>query len=195
MTTHNKTLDHYRDEFKQKKLMATPLAGTLVWLVLGIAALFFPPEQMIIPFYIGLGSIYYIAIGIGKLTGEDLLLPKEKRNPFDTLFLSTMIMSLLVFAIAIPFMQENFLAQPMALGILSGLMWFPLSWIIQHPVGIYHAVSRTLTLVVIWYVAPEHSFTLVPFAIVIIYAFSLVSLYKRWQKENSTLVGKPAEIR
>ncbi len=171
-----------------------PIAGTIVWLILGIMAINLPSQAMVLPVYIGTGSIFYLALFISKFTNEQLIAKKHDKNPFDTLFLSTVAMSLLCFAIVIPFVQENYLALPMAIGILTGLMWLPLSWIIEHKVGIYHAVTRTLALVCIWYFAPEQSFVLVPFAIVLIYLVSLMSLYKRWQTTQNQRVGKTAEL-
>ena len=31
----------------------------------------------------------------------------------------------------------------MGVGILAGLMWVPMSWIIRHPIGWWHAGVRT----------------------------------------------------
>ena len=59
MTT--KTLDQYREEYKQKKLITMPIAGTIIWLCLGIMALFVPAQTMVLPVYIGTGSIFYLA--------------------------------------------------------------------------------------------------------------------------------------
>lgn len=192
--TSRKTLEQYRDEFKQKKLLAMPISGTIVWLILGIMALYLPSQAMVLPLYIGTGSIFYLALFISKFTNEQLIAKKHDKNPFDMLFLSTVIMSLLVFAIVIPLAQENYMALPMAIGIMTGIMWLPLSWIIEHKVGIYHAVTRTLALLCIWYLAPEQSFVLVPFAIVLIYLVSLVSLYKRWLSTQQQVVGNAAQL-
>jgi len=187
-----KSLEQYRQEFKQKKLITTPLAGMIVWAILGTMSLFIPAQKMVLPFYIGTGSIFYLALFISKFTGEKLIAKKGEMNPFDSLFLYTVVMSLMCFAIVVPFIQENHLALPMAIGIISGLMWLPISWTLEHKVGIYHTVSRTLSLVLVWYIAPEQSFVLVPFIIVIIYLFSIYALYKRWQNENKVTlsVGK-----
>lgn len=72
---NTKTLDQYRDEFKQKKLITMPLSGMIVWAILGITALFIPSQQMVLPIYIGTGSIFYLALLLsivyrGKITGK-----------------------------------------------------------------------------------------------------------------------------
>jgi hypothetical protein len=60
--------------------------------------------------------------------------------------------SLAVFAIAIPFFNLDYTSLPLSVGILTGTMWIPFSWIIKHPVGLIHCIVRTLSIVVAWYV-------------------------------------------
>ena len=64
----------------------------------------------------------------------------------------------------------------MTIGILTGLMWVPFSWIIKHLVGIFHAVVRTLIVLLLWYAFPEHRFITIPFAIVLIYILTILIL-------------------
>ena len=164
----NISLEYYRNEFKKKKLITMPLAGTIVWAILGVMALFFPEKQMVLPFYIGTGSIFYLALFLSKFTGEKLIAKKRQMNPFDALFLYTVVMSLLCFAMAIPFSLQDYSSIPLALGILTGIMWLPISWIIEHKIGVFHAVTRTLAVTWAWFVFPEHRFVVIPFIIVVI---------------------------
>jgi hypothetical protein len=46
-------------------------------------------------------------------------------------------------------------------------------------VGIFHAITRTLTVVALWYLLPEHRFIAIPFSIVLIYIVTLVILKNR----------------
>ncbi len=179
-----KTLEQYREEFKQKKLITMPLAGTMVWAILGIMSLFMPAKEMVLPFYIGTGSIFYLALFLSRFTGEKLIAKKSEMNPFDALFLYTVIMSLLCFAMAIPFSLQDYTSVPLTLGILTGLMWLPISWIIEHEIGIFHALTRVISITFAWFVFPEHRFIVIPFIVVIIYLISLVVLHKRWLQVN-----------
>ncbi|WP_394201963.1 DUF7010 family protein [Shewanella waksmanii] len=177
-----KSLEQYREEYKQKKLITMPIAGAIVWLLLGITALVVPAKNMVLPVYIGTGCIFYLALFISRFTGEKLLVKKAQRNPFDTLFLYTLGMSWCAFAVAIPFGLENYTAVPMAIGIVSGLMWLPISWSLEHNVGIIHTVLRTVLIVIAWYVFPEQRFIVIPFVIVFVYAISLYQLLSRYQQ-------------
>ncbi|NKF52640.1 hypothetical protein G3R49_18955 [Shewanella sp. WXL01] len=189
MPLQTKSLEQYREEYKQKKLITMPIAGAIVWLALGITALFVPAKNMVLPVYIGTGCIFYLALFISRFTGEKLLVKKEERNPFDTLFLYTLGMSWCAFAVAIPFGLENYTAVPMAIGIVSGLMWLPISWSLEHNVGIIHTLLRTALIVIAWYVFPEQRFVVIPFVIVLVYAISLYQLLSRYQQVKAHYVA------
>lgn len=184
-----KTLEQYRTEFKQKKLITMPIAGTIVWAILGVMALLIPAKQMVLPFYIGTGCIFYLALFLSRFTGERLIAKSSEMNPFDALFLYTVVMSLLCFAIAIPFSLQDYSSVPLTIGVLSGLMWLPISWMIEHKVGTFHALTRTLGVTFAWFAFPEQRFVVIPFVIVAIYLISIYFLHIRWQQTTENSIG------
>lgn len=179
MTNLHRTLEEQKEEFKQKKLLASPIAGLLSWLVVAISGIFFPDHITVWVLFIATGSIVYLAMGISKFTGEDYLDKNKPKNTFDTLFFLTVAQALLVYAIAIPFFIENYSSLPLTVGILTGLMWLPLTWIIDHWIGLFHAVVRTATVLALWYLFPEDRFVSIPIAIVILYVVSIYILNNR----------------
>jgi hypothetical protein len=72
--------------------------------------------------------------------------------------------------------EENW---PATVGILTGTMWLPFSWIIKHWVGIFHALIRTIIVLLLWYLFPEHRFVSIPFAIICIYLVTIFILRNR----------------
>ena len=68
----------------------------------------------------------------------------------------------------------------MTLGIGLGLHWVVYSWIVQHPVGVIHAVLRTLMIVAVWYIFPNHGLLAISCAVVFVY---LVSIYQMLTRE------------
>ena len=174
-----RTLEEQRKDFTNRKFLATPYAGLIVWLIIGIAGLIFPVRVTVWVLFIGTGSIVYLAMFISKFTGENFLDKKKPKNEFDTLFLFTVVQSVLVYAIAIPFFMMDYSSLPMTIGILTGLMWVPFSWIINHWVGIFHSLVRTLLVLILWYTFPEYRFVAIPFAIVLIYILTIVILKNR----------------
>ena len=163
-----------------------PLAGTLVWAAMGCASPFFNEVIQTWMLYLGTGAIFYIGSGLSYLTGERFFSKDRQNTEFDTLFFIGMAMALLVFAIALPVAAIDHTTLPLSIGILTGLMWMPLSWAIQHWVGYFHTVARTLGILIAWYVFPEARIEAISAVIVAVYLISLVALEVRYRAINRT---------
>lgn len=142
--TPARTLDQQRQEFSQRRFLATPLAGMLVWIVVAIGGALLPTFEASMLLFAATGSVLYIGIILSRFTGENTMSKNKPKNVFDGLFLTTVAMALLVYAVAIPFFMLERTSLPLSVGVLTGIMWLPLSWIIGHWIGIFHAVARTL---------------------------------------------------
>ena len=175
------SLEEQRIIFSNQKFLATPLAGLIVWSIIGIVGLFFSDVIAVWSIFIGTGSIVYIGIFLSKYTGENFLDKTKPKNEFDTLFLFTAGQAILVYSIAIPFFLVDYSSLPMTVGILTGLMWLPFSWIIKHWIGVFHTLTRITLVLTLWYLWPELRFITIPFAIVLIYIVTLIILHKRRQ--------------
>jgi hypothetical protein len=195
MNSNIKSLDTQLQEFQQRRFMAMPLSGTLVWALLILTGWLLPPSAAVMAIYIGTGSIVYIAMGMAKLTGENFKFEKgANRNFFDTLFLATVGMSFMVYAIAIPFFLTDYRSLPFTVAVLTGLMWLPISVMMQNWIGVVHAVGRTLLCTAAWFLYPELSFVLQPVIVVGMYGVSLTALQRRWQhmQQNQVVVAATA---
>ena len=177
-----RTLDEQRREFARRRGLAMPLAGMVAWSVVGVAGTFLPPGPEVWVLFGATGSILLLGIFFSRLTGENFLDKQRPKNVFDDLFLRTVAMALLVYAIAIPFFQADYTSLPLSVGILSGLMWLPLSWIIEHWVGAFHTLARTALVTAVWYVFPHTRFLVVPAVIVAVYAVTIIVLEVRWRR-------------
>lgn len=173
-------LNSARERFKQRRFLNMPLAGLLAWAGIGIGGIFLQsPHAKAWLVFIATGSIVYIAMLLSKITGEAFF--QRDKNPFDTLFFQCILMALLVYAIALAFFLQDYRSLPMSVGILTGLMWLPFSWIVEHWVGIFHTFARTLLITLAWFLWPEHSFVLIPALIVALYLISIRVLESRWR--------------
>jgi hypothetical protein len=179
MSIISRTLEEQKKEFKERKLLATPIAGLIAWLAVAISGMFFSDRTTVWVLFIATGSIVYLGLGISKFTGEDFLDKSKPKNTFDKLLFYTVAQAILVYAIAIPFFIENYTSLPLTVGILTGLMWLPLSWIIDHWVGLFHTIVRTISVLALWYLFPENRFVFIPLAIVVIYMVTIIILNKR----------------
>lgn len=74
----NRTLEEQRIEFSNQKFLATPLAGMIVWAIIGVAGIFFSDFIAVWTIFIGTGSIVYLGLFLSKFTGENFL---DKKKP------------------------------------------------------------------------------------------------------------------
>ena len=183
MTQLIRSLEEQKKEFKRRKGLATPIAGLLAWLIVGIGGTFLSNTGKVWLLFIATGSIVYLAIFVSKFTGENFLDKTKPKNTFDKLFFFTVGQAVLVYSIAIPFFLVDYSSLPLTVGILSGLMWLPLSWIIDHWIGVFHAIARTIIVLILWYLLPQYRFVAIPFAIVIIYIITIAILMRRKVKD------------
>ena len=174
-----RTLEQQRIEFSKQKFLATPLAGLIVWTIVGCTGIFFSDFIAVWTIFIGTGSIVYLGLFLSKFTGENFLDKSKPKNEFDTLFLFTAAQAILVYSIAIPFFLIDYTSLPLTVGILTGLMWLPFSWIVKHWVGIFHALVRTILILLLWYTLPQYRFVTIPFTIVLIYIMTIIVLRNR----------------
>jgi len=177
-----RSLDEQRHEFAQRRGLAMPLAGAVAWTVVGVAGAFLRPGLEIWVLFGAVGSILYLGLFFSRFTGENFTEKQRPKNVFDDLFLRTVGEAVLVFAIAIPFFRADYTSLPLSVGILSGLMWLPFSWIIGHWIGTFHTLARTALVTASWYLFPAFRFVAVPAVIVAVYAVTIVVLEARWRR-------------
>jgi hypothetical protein len=184
-----RTLDEQRREFAQRRGLAMPLAGAVAWTIVGVAGVFLRPVLEVWVLFGAVGSILYMGILFSRFTGENFLDKRRPKNVFDGLFLRTVVEAVLVFAIAIPFFRADYTSLPLSVGVLSGLMWLPFSWIIEHWIGTFHTLARTGLVTASWYLFPGFRFIAVPAVIVAVYAVTIVVLEVRWRRISRSKVG------
>ena len=81
-----RSLDEQRAEYARRRGLAMPLAGSIVWTLIGIAGAFLPPILAVWSLFIGTGFIAYLGIMLSRFTGENFLDKNKPKNVFDSLF-------------------------------------------------------------------------------------------------------------
>lgn len=174
-------LERQREEFARRRFLAMPLAGAVAWALVALGDALLPPGLAAWVLFLATGAIAWLGIAFSRWTGEDFLDRSRPKNAFDGLFFATVAMALLAWAIAIPFFLVEPTSLPLSVGILTGMMWLPLSWIIRHWIGLFHALARTGLVLLAWYAWPGDRFVAVPLVIVAIYLVSIAVLELRWR--------------
>jgi hypothetical protein len=91
----------------------------------------------------------------------------------------SVLMVNLLWAVHLPLLVGAPRFFPLSLGIGLGIHWIVYSWIIQHPVGLIHALVRTGLVVTAWSAFPGSRMLAIPTVIVVVYLISLVVMAMR----------------
>jgi hypothetical protein len=174
----NETLSELRLNYEQatNRSLSMPLAGACVWLVIAACGCVLPENRATVVMLFGTGMIFPIALLIGKVRHESMT---DRLNPLSRLMGISVLMVNLLWAVHLPLLFGSPRFFPLSLGVGLGIHWIIYSWIIQHPVGIIHALLRTGLVVTAWSVFPTYRIIAVSVVIVIVYLFSLIVMARR----------------
>ena len=156
--------------------LSMPLAGAIIWAAIAIVAtqVSEPTSTLILLF--ASGAIFPVALVIARFRGENLV---SSSNPLAKLIGLSILMVNLLWAIHIPLFIYSPTFVPLSLGVGLGLHWIIYSWIVQHPVGIIHAVLRTVLILLAWLAFPESRLLVVSIVVVFVYAVSIYQMTTR----------------
>ena len=170
--------DDYRRDFERSanRSVSLPIAGALVWLAVGLLSTQLSERLGVLVLIICSGMIFPIGLLIARLRSEALV---SSSNPLAKLMGLCVLMVNLLWALHIPLFIHAPEFVPLSLGIGLGLHWVVYSWIVKHPVGIQHAILRTLLVVAAWAVFPESRLLAVSFVIALVYVLSISQMLTR----------------
>ena len=179
--TSNLSLAELRLEYAQKRQIAIPIAGAICWGVAGAFGAVLPVSSASIAMFICVGLIFPLALLVGLVVHENVM----ARDELGDLLFKSIIAASLFWAVVIPFFIVDRSSVPLTLGIIFGIPWMILGWIIRHWIGSFHAIARTVLIVVAWFLFPEYRFVAIPGIIVVIYLISIFVLATRTISEPS----------
>jgi hypothetical protein len=156
--------------------LALALAGAFVWAVVGIATLFLPASTANLVLMFATGAIFPLGVAIAHRLGEQLL---DNPSVLAGLMGRCVVMVNMLWAVHLTVFALAPSYLPLTLGIGLGLHWVVFGWIIGHPLGLIHAIARTLSVTAAWWLAPDHRITAVAAAVVISYGYALYALATR----------------
>ncbi|MFY8328424.1 DUF7010 family protein [Pseudoalteromonas sp. ZZD1] len=177
------TLEELRADFEEsaKRSLSMPIAGAIYWFVIAVLSTLVSERMGLLVLLFGSGSIFPIALAISKITKEKVF---SSQNPLGKLMGFSVLMVNLLWAVHIPLFlyAPEFLT--LSVGIGLGLHWIVYSWIIQHPLGLIHAVLRTGLVLLAWFLVPESRLLAVGLAIVFVYSISIFQMTTRQISHN-----------
>ena len=178
------TLENQRLQFVEKsgKFLAFPIAGTIVWLVVGLASLFLNSQVEIYTVLFGTGAIFPLALLIAKFTGQDVFM---KGNTFGALMGSSVLMVNLLWALHLIVVSRVPELAVLSIAIGLGIHWIVFGWIIQAPLGNTHAILRTFLTAAAFLLVPGFRVLAISLAVVICYLITIFQLLSFFKKQNS----------
>lgn len=172
------TLTEYRADFEHitNRAVSMPIAGAVVWAVVALLSSQLEPRFTVYILLFATGAIFPLALLIAKFRHENLV---SSQNPLAKLMGVCVLMVNLLWAVHLPLLLNAPEFVPLSLGIGLGLHWVVYSWIVQHPVGLMHAIIRTILIVFAWYLFPDARVLAIACAIVLVYLLSIYQMLTR----------------
>ncbi len=172
------TLEEYRNDFEiaTNKSISMPIAGAIVWFIVALLSTQFSERTGTMILLFGSGAIFPIGLLVAQIRKEDLV---SSSNPLAKLMGLSVLMVNLLWAIHIPLFLYAPEFVPMSIGIGLGIHWIVYSWIVQHPIGTIHAITRTILIIIMWFAFPEQRLLAIGLVIVFVYSVSIWQMSKR----------------
>lgn len=173
------SLDESRERFLATSTISMPLAGLIVWSGIGVAALFVPKSVVGWIAVYAMAAILPLAFLIERLRGRNPFAKDD--NPVTKLFFQSIIgiglMYPLVIGAATAARDPNLMV--LGVAILSGIIWIPYGWGANDPVGLRHAILRSVGCYLAYWLLPgDVRPTGVCAVVALAYVYSLAAMRK-----------------
>lgn len=176
--TLDSSLSELRTNFLATSTQSMPIAGMLFWATVAIAALRLNPNQLSLLVLFGSGTIFPLGILIDKLTQRRVTLASAG-NPIMQMFMQSLGLVALTWPLVILAARHAHDANLIVLGgaILMGIIWIPYGWAADDPVGLEHAIGRSLLSYVAYvYIPSPYKSTGISCVVLLAYLYSLLRM-------------------
>jgi hypothetical protein len=173
-------LNDLRAEFLATGTQSFPIAGILYWAIVAVAALHVTPQQLAYIVGFGSGMIFPLGILIDFLRGRKIKRASSD-NPVTQMFLQCLGLVVLVWPLVLIAANLAHDANLIVLGgaILMGIIWIPYGWAADDPVGLQHAIGRSvLCYACFLFVPAPYKASAISVAVLLSYTYSLIRMRK-----------------
>jgi hypothetical protein len=173
-------LNDLRGEFLATSTQSMPIAGIIYWSIVAVAALYVTPNQLGYIVGFGSGMIFPLGLLIDLLRGRKMK-KMSPGNPVGQLFFQSMGLVALFWPLVIiaAILAHNASLVVLGGAILMGLIWIPYGWAADDPVGLQHAVARSILSYACFLFVPEpYKATAISVAVLLCYTYSLIRMRK-----------------
>ena len=177
LTVHSSLRD-LRANFLASSTPSMPIAGMLFWAIVAVAALHLTPNQLCLLVLFGSGAIFPSGVLIDKLIYRRFSVGSTA-NPVMQMFMQSLGLVVLTWPLVILAARHANDANLIVLGgaILMGIVWIPYGWAADDPVGLQHAIGRSLfSYVAFIYVPSPYKATAISCVVLLAYLYSLLRM-------------------
>jgi hypothetical protein len=184
-------LNDLRKDFLASSTQSMPIAGMLFWAIIAVAALDVKP--LVLSYMVGFGSgmIFPLGVLIDLVRGRRMKRASSE-NPVTQLFLQSLGLVVLVWPLVILSAGLAHDANLIVLGgaILMGIIWIPYGWAADDPVGLHHAIGRSVLCYASYLFAPSpYKATAISVVVLLGYLYTLVRM-RRPQPDPSAFATR-----
>jgi hypothetical protein len=186
------SLNELRGDFLATSTQSMPIAGMIFWTVIAVAALYVSPVQLSYMVLFGSGMIFPLGVLIDRMTGRKMR-RASTANPVTQLFMQSLGLVVLVWPLVILGARLAHHANLIVLGgaILMGIIWIPYGWAADDPVGLQHAVGRSvLSYAAYWFAPDPYKATAISTVVLLAYLYSLVRMRRPQPDSQAALVDR-----
>ena len=165
-----------RGDFLATSTASMPIAGILFWAAAAGASRVLAPQQLAYFVGFGSGAVFPLGLVIDRLRGRPMLQGKST-NPVVKMFLQCLTIVALLWPLVIIAGADRPGLIVLGGAILMGLVWVPYGWAADDPVGMRHAIARTILCYAAYLFVPVSFRSTVICGIVLLcYAYSFVTM-------------------
>jgi len=167
-----------RDEFLATSTQSMPIAGIIYWAVVGVAAMFVKPNQLAYLVGFGSGMIFPLGMLIDRISGRKIT-RANMGNPVTRLFMQSLGLVVLVWPLVLIAAGLAHNANLVVLGgaILMGIIWIPYGWAADDPIGMQHAIGRSVLSYASYLFVPDpYKATAISIAVLLAYVYTLLRM-------------------
>jgi len=184
------SLNDLRDDFLATSTPSLPIAGMIFWAIIGVAALYVNPVRVMYMVLFGSGMIFPFGILLDRLSGRTMK-RANTANPVTMLFMQSLALVVLLWPLVIIAASLAHKPNLIVLGgaILMGIIWIPYGWAANDPVGMQHAIGRSILCYAAYlYVPSPYKVTAISAAVLLSYLYSLLRMRRPQQKVSAVQV-------
>lgn len=174
-------LAQLHDDFVANATTSMPLAGTIYWTVVAVSSQLFDPMTVAYIVLIGSGTILPLGMLIDRMRGRNRTSGRFGENPLDMMFLKGTAVVVLLWPLVIIAAQMAGDPDLIVLGgaVLMALVWLPYGSAANDPVGLQHAVGRSVASYASYLFVPApHTATAIAVVVILSYAYTVIRMKK-----------------